>query len=94
MTDREKVIKGLEVCSSIAEGESCPKDCPYYQDVCYGYDQLMRDALAMLQEQEEREKAICKGICEFIRGSCSTDTDSDKEYVCHVVQQMFIKGWR
>lgn len=52
MTDREKVIKGLEVCTSIEDGESCPKKCPYYQDVCYGYDQLMRDALALLKEQE------------------------------------------
>ena len=50
--DREKVIKGLEVCTSIEDGESCPKECPYYQDVCYGYDQLMRDALALLKEQE------------------------------------------
>ena len=50
--DREKVIKGLEVCTSVADGESCQKDCPYYQEVCYGYDQLMRDALALLKEQE------------------------------------------
>ena len=56
--DREKVIKGLEVFSSIADGESCPKDCPYYQDVCYGYDQLMRDALALLKEQEEAHKIL------------------------------------
>lgn len=52
MADREKVIKGLEVCTSIADDELCPKDCPYYQEVCYGYDQLMRDALALLKEQE------------------------------------------
>jgi hypothetical protein len=52
MTDREKVIKGLEVCTSIADGESCPKECPYYQDVCDGYNQLMRYALALLKEQE------------------------------------------
>ena len=47
-----------------------------------------------LKEQDERGKAICKEICDFIRGSCSTDTDSDKEYVCHIVNQIFIKGWR
>lgn len=46
----------------------------------------------LLKEHEEREKVICKGICDFIRGSCSTDTYEDKEYVCHVIQQMFIKG--
>ena len=53
MADMEKVIKGLEVCASTAEGESCPKDCPYYQEVCYGYDQLMLDALSMLKEQQK-----------------------------------------
>jgi len=55
MTDRENVIKGLEVCTSIADGESCPKECPYYQEVCYGYDQLMLDALALLKEQDNCE---------------------------------------
>ena len=54
MPDKQKIIKGLEVCTSIADGESCPKDCPYYQKVCYGYNQLMCDALALLKEQEEQ----------------------------------------
>lgn len=53
MTDLEKVIKGLEVSTSIEDSESCPKECPYYQDVCYGYDQLMRDALTLLKEQQK-----------------------------------------
>ena len=53
MPEREKVIKGLEVCTSIVDGNSCPKDCPYYQEVCYGYDQLMRDALALIKEQDD-----------------------------------------
>lgn len=52
MTELEKVIKGLETCISINEGEDCPKECPYYHDVCFGYGQLMRDALALLKEQE------------------------------------------
>ena len=60
MPDREKVIKGLEVCTSTADGESCPKDCPYYQEVCYGYDQLMRDALALLKEQKEQKFFVDK----------------------------------
>ena len=70
MPDMEKVIKGLEVCTSIADGESCPKDCPYYQEVCYGYDQLMRDALALLKEQETVEHAkevLCKNGWEKMR---------------------------
>lgn len=58
MTELEKVVKGLETCLSINEGEDCPKECPYYHDVCYEYDQLMRDALALLKEQEVRELTI------------------------------------
>ena len=82
--DREKVIKELEIIIWEVDHNS----------MWLPGDDAIRDALALLKEQEEREKAICKGICEFIRGSCSTDTYEDKEYVCHVIQQMFIKGSR
>jgi len=54
MRDREKVIKGLERCTT-----SCAmlSDCPYSQD-CHGGDpdgvskQMLMDALALLKEQE------------------------------------------
>ena len=88
--DREKVIKELEEISD------------YFFDIyrnekngyspAQEYCNAAEDAIALLKWQGEREKAICKGICDFIRGSCSTDTYEDKEYVCHVIQQMFIKG--
>ena len=52
MPDREKVIKALEVCIPLDEGENCPTECPYYRDVCYGSSQMMRDALTLLKEQE------------------------------------------
>ena len=51
MPDREKVIRGLECCISIIEGERCPKECPYLQDVCGGVDMVMTDALALLRGQ-------------------------------------------
>lgn len=53
MIEREKVIKALEVCSSISDGEECPKECPYRgQDmICIGSAGLMFDALALLKEQ-------------------------------------------
>lgn len=85
MIDREKVTRGLNDIGGFIAGR-------------IGFEQARNflrtidDALALLKWQEEREKAICKGICDFIRGSCSTDTYEDKEYVCHVIQQMFIKG--
>lgn len=91
--DREKVIKGLE-CHRIDNNHriNCA-DCPYYVDddnYIRCVNNLHDDALAMLKEHGEREKAICKEICDFIRGSCSTDTDADKDYVCHEIQKMFI----
>lgn len=53
MPDLKKVIKGLEICVDVDDGETCPKHCPYYQEVCHGYGQLMRDALALLKGLEE-----------------------------------------
>ena len=58
MADREKVIRGLELCAydpdpgqELKELRSCP-ECPYYRAGCS--PQLIRDALALLQEQEPR----------------------------------------
>lgn len=51
MADREKVIRGLEVCTT----DFCSEECPYYQ--CDGlscHGPLMRDALALLKEQEPK----------------------------------------
>ena len=36
MTDREKVMKGLESCIK-SKYENCPKDCPFFAS-CYTYD--------------------------------------------------------
>ena len=53
MTDREKVIKGLECCAAY---EYKCNDCPYQddggaEDGCYS-DELKTDALALLKAQE------------------------------------------
>ena len=45
-----------------------------------------------VEGQAEREKRICKAICDLIRGPLSVDTDADKDYVCHLIQQIFING--
>ena len=50
MPDREKVIKGLEICSNPG---SCRSECPYYEKeaaVCSNW--LLKDALEMLKVQE------------------------------------------
>ena len=54
--DREKVIKGLEYCIADEYCDDCPytDDCFEIDDKPYG-EQLMRDALALLKEQDETE---------------------------------------
>ena len=82
--DREKVIADIE------EQIAWIRDNDFHKFPGWGHTVLaMKDALALLKEQEEREKAICKEICDFIRGSCSTDTDADKDFVCYEIQRCF-----
>ena len=60
--DREKVIKGLELCEWIM---FCPDDCPYMNDkVCW--KNLHADALALLKEQPEIIR--CKDCKHWISG--------------------------
>lgn len=59
MHDREKVIKGLEICSAGELNSTGGRDhtnCPYYPAGYTGCTckLLMRDALALLKEQEAR----------------------------------------
>lgn len=54
MTDKEKVVKGLECCMS----EQICKGCPYKEkDECedggYYYSKAIEDAIALLKEQDE-----------------------------------------
>ena len=50
MANREKIIKGLECCTNISM--KCEEEkCPYWKnDDCS--DDLMRDAISLLKEQE------------------------------------------
>lgn len=54
MDEREKVIKGLEICIRVQDNEKCPDECPYRKDICYGTVGLMADALSLLKAQEPR----------------------------------------
>lgn len=51
MIGREKVIKGLECCS---EKQNC-KECPYFCFNAKCQDDMNRDALSLLKEQEAVE---------------------------------------
>lgn len=67
MTDREKVIKGLECC--IRHGENaevgCGRkdECPYEQNGLKCWLDLNRDALALLKEQENASKRNPVIVC-------------------------------
>jgi hypothetical protein len=54
MVDREKVIKGLEHCTSAKMSGDC-KRCPYYGQCVIDPCALERDALELLKEQEHGE---------------------------------------
>ena len=56
MTNKEKVIKGLECCAAMS-GDECRK-CPYGHeclnaDLPYGMPHLAADALAVIKEQQQ-----------------------------------------
>lgn len=54
MTDREKVIKGLEHCDFGVSDTCYEKECPYYQSHdCT--DELKNDILVLLKEQEPKK---------------------------------------
>ena len=51
MTDREKVILGLEHCANWAPNPDTCDECPYGGHGVYGCAQLPRDALELLKAQ-------------------------------------------
>jgi hypothetical protein len=73
MSDREKVMQWLEACVS-----GCEEGCPYeYENLVYRVEckaDLMRDALALLKEQEAVKPRECQyqhgtyacGFCDYI----------------------------
>ena len=63
MSEREKVIKGLECSIGIRGRKNCD-DCPYDNDFnCIGCEIVLRDAIALLKEQKSREWIYCEDDC-------------------------------
>ena len=50
MPDKEKAIRGLECCLRINAPNGC-SECPYAAGNC---DEVLRDAISLLKEQEPR----------------------------------------
>jgi hypothetical protein len=91
---REKVIKGLEICSAgewNSTGGRDHTDCPYYPAGYTGCTckLLMRDALAMLKAQEpvEPKKLMEKNKngyrWRFYCGKCGDEIDRLDKYCRH-----------
>ena len=80
MTDREKVIKGLEHCSKGPIG--CQTNCPYQRDFgCRA--QLTADVLAMLKEQEPvkpKQRNPHLGAWWYECGNCDTAISPSDNY--------------
>ena len=55
MTDREKVVKGLEVCTQPSSCRKCPYWRVYDSTIEQCAKELMLDALELLKEQEPLE---------------------------------------
>ena len=87
MPDREKVIKGLEVCRDQNNPPgyrftSCVDDCPYHGNGCAR--KLKDDALAMLKEQEAVEaeyEGDARSTWWWVCGECHTKIE-DKDKFC------------
>jgi len=67
--DREKVIKAAEICLRYIDDGDCPTECPYF-DLCTKYEKrvvfqpLIRDALALLKEQENLKEKLLRNIAD------------------------------
>jgi hypothetical protein len=77
MADREKVIKGLEICVDRVPGKYTCNECPYEIDGNYCETNLAKDAIALLKEQEavEPKKTAYQRVdhtiaCRYRCGTC------------------------
>jgi ribosomal protein S27AE len=77
VTEKEKVVKGLEICSAgewNSTGGRDHTDCPYYPAGYTGCTckLLMRDALALLKGQEPKLVHVTADISHRKIGECPT----------------------
>ena len=85
MADREKVIKGLEICKPSKYSRACGI-CPYREEMNCDYE-VYNDALALLKEQEAVKPKKVKGFnppiylhLSFICDNCKTDLITNQPY--------------
>ena len=86
MTDREKVKQGLSCCHrKNGEGYACPF-CPYQGKSCC--DNLHRDALALLKEQEGVINKLRSTMEDMVNGNASEEVS----YLLRLLNRWETKG--
>ena len=80
MTDREKVIKGLECCNTPNNHEECPYNGAEHYNICT--HQLLNDAIKLLKAQEPVEPVqdMVGDALFWVCGSCGHDVSSSDWY--------------
>ena len=77
MTDREKVIKGLECCTTSEVRCFCKnKLCPYFSDDLMCERRLMKDSLELLKEQQQKKAELLKRFDKEIEWAEQARADS------------------
>lgn len=65
MADINKIIKALDFCMKLEDGQPCSVDCPYFKSDCHGYDRIMLDVQRILKKQR-REKPETGHVEKFV----------------------------
>ena len=58
MLNREKIVKGIEICANRVPGKYDCNECPYEIDGNYCEINLTNDIIILLKEQEKEIKAL------------------------------------
>ena len=94
MPDREKVIKGLECCTTMPDIYPHCEECPYAgaEGTCANMNGLHRDALALLKAQEPRlvTEADFDGADECGYLPVWVEDKDDSEIICDCITKRAI----
>lgn len=93
MSDREKVIKGLECCIKKMEGQRVCDECPYDEDFnCLGCSVALRQALALLREQEPVNVVMVQNI-QTNTYDWGEETEIRTDFFCPDCKEIIASGW-